>query len=464
MFNFLWSLLAFGFYTFALLLLTGQTFSWKETRRTFYVGSRRYGALSSLMTFCATWMSAASLVGFILWMMRDGYVAFSSSVLGWMLGLVPMPFLVYRLRKRRSVSIPEWLSAEYGDHRWRFLGGLAILFSYSVYLVIQFRAFGEIVSYMLQIPLGFSATALVYLFVLYTTFGGYPSVVRSDALNFCLIAAGVTIAFISAVSAYGTPLAAHRQIAETSPVMLDSWHSGVSTFAMVMSWGLGVASNPQYSIRLMAVRTTSDAMKVIFGAPFVIGWIYFAATNLGLILSAFKPLSIPMPLGSADFPSFFSQALPIWGSLPLLIAILAAVVSTANSELLIATSALCNDLRFSARKSNAQDSPFVDKKFLQENRVAVVFIASVSLLMSQIPLPEILTIGRMSWTVFAVCFFFPLYFRFDGDRARKKIFMAVSVSLAMHAVTSIFTPLSVEISMLVQIGAQAIYFMGIRKS
>ena len=168
---------AFAGYTLALLLLTGQAFAWNETRSLFYLGGRRTGMWTSLATFCATWMSAASVVGFTLWMMQDGFRAFGGSVNGWLLGLVPMPLLVFRLRRVRCLSLPEWLARIYGDERLRRLGGGALLFAYTLYLVIQFRAFGAVAAHLLQLPLGFAAAALVYLFVLYTTFGGYPSVV-----------------------------------------------------------------------------------------------------------------------------------------------------------------------------------------------------------------------------------------------------------------------------------------------
>ena len=102
-------LLAFGAYTISIILMTGQSFAWKETRLSFYLGGRRFTALPTTATFCATWMSPLSLVGYSMWLYSDGYVAFLASVNGWILGLLFFPFIVKRLRMKRVLSLPEWL-------------------------------------------------------------------------------------------------------------------------------------------------------------------------------------------------------------------------------------------------------------------------------------------------------------------------------------------------------------------
>lgn len=460
--KFLMHLCAFGLYTVALLLLTGRTFAWDESRKTFYLGGMKYGTLMSLATFCATWMSAASLVGFTVWIMQDGYIAFAGSVHGWLLGTFGMSLLVYRLRKRRVLSVPEWMAVEYGDSRLRYLGGVALFFAYTLYLVIQFRAFGEVASHMLQIPIGLYSAALVYLFVLYTTFGGYPSVVRSDALNIVLILVGVTLALVAAIHVYGTPFEAHALLARTSPDMLSSWHSwrdGLVTLTLTLSWGFGVASNPQYSVRLISARSTSDALRVTMIAPFVVGWIYFCLTNIGIVCRAFLPEGLSVPAGTEGFAAFFDAALPLWAALPLLVAVLAAAVSTANSELLIVTCALCYDLN--AAKSAPADR-FDEFRFLFYNRITIVVVASISLVLSQLPLPGILAIGRISWTMLAVCFFFPLYFKLNTPEIRPHIFSVVSTTLLLHLGLIFLTEVSAEVSMLIQLAVQGVLFLLLR--
>ena len=447
----------FAGYTLALLLLTGQAFAWNETRTRFYLGGRRTGLWMSLATFCATWMSAASLVGFTLWMMQDGFRAFGGSVNGWLLGLVPMPLLVARLRRLRCLSLPEWLAREYGDPRLRQLGGVALLFAYTLYLVIQFRAFGAVAAHMLQLPLGFAATAQVYLFVLYTTFGGYPSVVRSDALNLCLILVGVTLAAGAALHLHGSPLGAARTLAARAPELLNpwtSWREGLTTLTLGLAWGLGVAANPQYGVRILAARRSRDALGMLCLAPLFLGWIYLCLSVLALAARAAWP-QIPLSSDPAAFARLFDGGLPPWAALPLLLAVLAAAVSTANSQLLLAACSLCHDL-LSPSPREPKD-PFGEDRFLLQNRLAIVAIATGSLVLSQIPLPGILALGRMSWTVVAVCFLFPLYL--PRSMAPRQLYAVLASALGVHGLLSTLSTLTPETSLLVALAFEGAFWL-----
>ena len=248
-------LAAFAVYTISIILLTGQSFPQRESLRSFYIGRRGVPLWPTVGTFCATWISPLSLVGFSMWYYREGYIAFWASVNGWMLGFLLFPFIVGRLRRARVVSLPEWLEKTYGDVRVRKLAAAAMVFLYTIYLVIQFRAFGVIVSYMLEIPQGFASTSLIYLFVLYTTFGGYPSVVRSDTLNLLLIVAGVSAAAWFAVpGGFSLSAAAGILSAEGERFAAEglSLSGALSGTVIMLAWGLGVAGNPQYAIRIIA--------------------------------------------------------------------------------------------------------------------------------------------------------------------------------------------------------------------
>jgi SSS family solute:Na+ symporter len=468
-------LAVFAAYTFAVLFLTGPTFAFEENRSRFYLGNRRTGTWMSMATFVATWMSAASLLGYTVWLAQDGYVAMAGSVNGWLLGLAPMPFLVARIRSIRALSMPEWLGRRYGDPRLRTLAAAALLSAYTLYLVIQFRGFGSVVGQLLGIRHPVVAASLIYLFVVYTTFGGYPSVVRSDALNLGIIVLGVTVAGIAAVAPWGGPSGLHRALAARAPEALISWRSlpdGIEVGAMMLAWGLGVASNPQYAIRIQAARTPEAAWRMLALSTVLIGWIYLLLTLFGLAGR------LAAPGGTPDFPTLAALTAPGPGALLLLLAVLAAAVSTANSQLLLAACSLCHDLgglrrdsggrgaavrvhpplepssgkpRFEPPSGGIRD-PFREDRFLFLNRAAVVGIATAALALSLLPLPGILVLGRMSWTVVALCFFLPLY---APSRAKGRgLFLASSVALALHTLL-ISAGLSPEIALLFALPVEA---------
>ena len=148
----LYQLSAFLLYALFLIFLAARAFPSTEDRYSFYLDRRKIGLWPSLATFCATWMSAASITGFTFWLSSGGYAAFTGSVYGWLLGLLFLPFVVRKLRTLRVLSLPEWLSKTYGDERLRKVAALALVMAYTLYIVIQFRAFGTIVAHLLFHP------------------------------------------------------------------------------------------------------------------------------------------------------------------------------------------------------------------------------------------------------------------------------------------------------------------------
>lgn len=440
--SFFYPLLLFSGYTLAIILLTGPSFSWNETRRSFYIGSNRTGLLASLATFCATWLSVVSLVGYTVWLYHGGYSAFMGSVNGWLLGITLMPFLVRRLRASRSLSVPDWLATTYNDSRLKPLGGAVLLFTYLFYLVIQFEGVDAVVGYMLGVPNGAVSTFLIFLFVLYTTLGGYVSVVRSDVLNLLFILVGVTVPAVYVLREVGSLGQIHADLSLMAPEMLSggtSLSAAFSTFALMLAWGLGIAVNPQYSIRIMAARKRRDAYWMLCLAPVVLGWVYFSITLIGLGCRVLAP-----QLGLVEdlaFPTLLAEALPLSVGMFFLIAALAAAVSTANSQLLLAAGSLCYDLwpflSRTAEKKRTHDLMH-EERFLFANRLAVAVLLLIAMCLAQLEMPEMLLIGRYSWTVIAVCFSAPLLL--PRLVPQKGLFECLVGSLLFHvAIMALFS-------------------------
>lgn len=378
-----------------------------------------------------------------MWFYEVGYEAFIGAAVGWMLGLIPMPFLVFKLRKSRSLSLPQWLEEAYSDGRLRILTATTLVVAYSLYLVIQFRAFGTVLSHMFNVN-QILATALIYLFVLYTTFGGLPSVVRSDSINIVLIVAGITIAAVALMAYHGFPTQLHDMARSSSPHLFDMPLRGKGILILAGSMAtrsLGVASNPQYAIRIMSAKTRRTALSMLLISSLVIGWIYFCLTLLALGGHLFVPGFVSMPAEVA-FSKLFTSLLPPFPAVFLLMAVLAAAVSTANSQLLLATCSLCYDI---FRRPSKPEGFMEEERFLLFNRWVVALMASGALVMSLLPLPDILWLDRFSWTMVAICFFLPLYF--PGKR-RSGLFHATGSALIFHTLLSTLLAVPPEFTIL----------------
>ncbi len=389
-------------------------------------------------------MSAASLLGYTVLLHQEGYGAFTTSVNGWMLGLPLLPLAIVRLRKSRALSLPQWLGDVYDDERLRTLSALSLLVVYTVYLVIQFRAFGAIVGSMLDIG-GGMASLLVYLFVLYTTFGGLSSVVRSDGLNLLVIIAAVTVAAVAIKAQTGWFPSIHDRIGETAPHLLRPWPKGeaFSSFAIALGWGLGVAANPQYCIRLMSCRNRRTAALTVAISSLAIAWIYLCLTLTGLGAKVLMPF-VTGGNQEAAFSRLMEATLPPVPLAILMVGVLAAAVSTANSQLLLAASSFCYDLQGEGRIPSP--NPMEEDDFLFRNRIAVAAIATVALFMSHLPLPGILQLGRYSWSTVALCFLLPLYT--PRVQVRRGLFGAMGSALITYNCLVWFGQMAPEVAML----------------
>ena len=219
-----------------------------------------------------------------------------------------------------------------------------------------------------------------------------------------------------------------RRLAVEAPELVKPstpWGLLGGTGAMMLGWGMGVAANPQYAVRILSARSPRVALGMLAIVPFFLGWIY-----LGLTAFAATGRLVAAPVlrqgGEGAFLLMVSSVLPAVPASLFLLALIAAAVSTANSQLLLAASSFCYDLMDHWRTALPEDL------FLFRNRLTVTAIATLALGGSLLPFPDILTVGRFSWTVVALCFFLPLFWPLSGHR--RGLFEAMGLSLVLHGV------------------------------
>ncbi len=145
---------------------------------------------------------------------------------------------------------------------------------------------------MLDIPSGFASTSLIYLFVLYTTFGGYISVGKERHAQPLLIVLGVTVAAAFALpSGFSFTSAADVFLMKGQLESVKSLSSAeiFSAFAIMLSWGLGVAGNSPVRCQNTCQPDRKDAYKMIAASPFIVGWIYICVTFFILVCRSYYP-------------------------------------------------------------------------------------------------------------------------------------------------------------------------------
>ena len=241
--------------------------------------------------------------------------------------------------------------------------------------------------------------------VLYTLFGGFLGASYTDMVQGLLMLAALIILPIMAFFYVGGPTGAYETITQVNPTAM-SWFAGTTFMGIISTaaWGLGYFGQPHIITRFMAMRSAADAPT---GRRIGIGWMILTvvgACSAGLIGIAFFAKHPEATLTDTDAAeSVFldlSQILlhPLLAGF-VLAAVLAAIMSTLSSQLVVCSSALAEDLYgvVSAKKlSNTQG--------LWLGRAGVLVIAVIAMVLAFNPDASVLELVSFAWAGFGAAF------------------------------------------------------------
>ena len=298
-------LIYFTAYSAVLVWIGKRSFHRGDTPGQFYLGGRQLGTVRCMMTFAGTWISAATVLGFTGSVFESGYAALVYSVIPWYIGAIFLVCLSRQLYRNDILTIPELFRRRFGSKRLQVLVAAVMIFTYIFYLVIQIRGFGLVASSLFDIPYGISIL-LIYLFILYANFGGFHTVAQTDAFNLITLLLGTAMVFIVVVFQAGGIGAIHREAAQISGMAYPSMQYatdpgdllrlfGKGKFAPMMSitmffgWGLGLAANPQYMVRIIAAKDARTSRRMILLSLALLALLYFAFLQIGLGMRVMFP-------------------------------------------------------------------------------------------------------------------------------------------------------------------------------
>ena len=248
----------------------------------------------------------------------------------------------------RAITVGDWMETRFGDRRQilRILGSVVILVMAGTYMAAQLTGSGKTFESFLGIPYetGVILGAVVILF--YTSFGGLKAVAWSDLIQATLMAAALVALPIVAINEIGGLSVLAERLASADPGLLRPLGaSGASTqgFADVIShMGIGLAflGAPHLLVRFMASKDRRTLSDGGFMAAFVIVLFDLGAVLTGMAGRVLYP-QIADPEGI--LPLLASDLMPPVVTGLFLTAVLAAIMSTADSVLLLASSAVVRD-------------------------------------------------------------------------------------------------------------------------
>lgn len=284
-------------------------------------------------------------------------------------------------RENHSITIPDYLEAHFQDktHTLRVLSVVIIFVCMMAYIASQFTAIGKTFDALFGVPHYLSIPIGGAVIIMYTMMGGFLAVAWTDFAQGLVMAAGLVILALAAVLSLGGLSEAIRQVNAQSPEIL-SWTGGktvpvfMGAVVGLLGIGLGYPGQPHVLTRYMAAK---DAAVIEKGTWIAIGWgvlIYGSAIILGICGRAILPgLEDPEHL----FPRAADMLLPpVWTAI-VLTGVLAAIMSTVSSQIIVAASTVAHDVC-----GKLLDRQLSHEKMLAVSRAAVLILGVGAMLIA----------------------------------------------------------------------------------
>ena len=272
-------------------------------------------------------------------------------MVGQMIGIGASWWLMSRRLKKLSdetdsITVPDVLVARFAD-KWHLLRGAAVLIiviMVTTYVTAQMVATGKAFSEFLGMNYETGVVVGSVIIIAYTFVGGYKAVSYTDVVQGVLMLLGLIAVPTAAIIASGGLDGVTQSLRQQDPALLDMFAIidrpvwiGIASFLAV---GLPFLGVPQLLIRYMSARDDTEIRKARIMSMIVLFLFAFGAVTAGVAGRALYPgLDDPESI----FPVISSNLFPPVIAGMLLVVVLSAIMSTVDSLLLLASSAVVRD-------------------------------------------------------------------------------------------------------------------------
>ena len=299
----------------------------------FFVNNRSSGAVHTGFSLAASCIGGSATIGMAGLAWQVGAPAFwwlGSGACG--LALLTM-FIVRRVRATEAYTMPEIVAAWIGP-RARTLVSLIIMPAWLAILAAQFTAMGKLTAALTGMAPEWALVVGAAVIVAYSCLGGQASVIRSDLPQCLLLLAGILVALFWLFGYDPAPLEAlHLELVN------ESFGPDRFSYFMIIMGGSYLVC-PMLFGRILSARSSTDAIRGCWLAVAMLLASAAAVVALGVLCRGFVPAGTP----ADDVLASAIRLLPSWVGMLLLVALLSAVLSSADSCLVTASTVLCNDL------------------------------------------------------------------------------------------------------------------------
>ncbi|TXC90492.1 sodium/proline symporter PutP [Metabacillus litoralis] len=374
----------------------------------YMLGGRSLGPAVTALSAGASDMSGWLLMGLPGAMFATGlssaWIVIGLTLGAWANWLYVAPRLrTYTELANDSITIPAFLENRFNDSTkiLRLFSGVIILIFFTFYVSSGMVSGGVLFNSILNLEYHTGLWIITGVVVAYTLFGGFLAVSWTDFVQGIIMIIALILVPIVTIFHIGSPSDAVSEIRSIDFALLDIF-KGTSLLGIIslFAWGLGYFGQPHIIVRFMAISSVKEIKKA---RRIGMSWMIFS--SIGAMLTGFlgiayyskqgleisDPETIFIELGNILFHPIITGFL--------ISAILAAVMSTISSQLLVTSSSLTEDLYKTFFRRSA-----TDKELVFVGRLSVLAVSILALWLAWEQNNTILGLVSYAWAGFGAAF------------------------------------------------------------
>ncbi len=378
-----YTLLGFIIYLIIVFIVGFITYRNNKSHDDFFIGGRKLNPWVVAFSERASGESAWLLLGLPGAALAGGFMQ-SWTALGCVLGIIFYWFVIakgLRIESERlnAITLPNFFAERFGEKGKviRVLATLIIVFFFTFYLAAQFNGAGKVLFVTFNIPHIWGIVIGVVVIVFYTMMGGFFAVAWTDLIQGIIMIGALVILPI-----YGFIELAEQGKSLSQAVGSEGTHfnsfvenkTGWAAAAVIisgLSWGLGYMGQPHLLTRFMSIKSpdkikTSRAIAITWAIPAFAGAMIIGLIGLALYGNGYY----------ADveeiMPHLATTLLPTWLAGIFISGAIAAMMSTADSQLLVITSSVIEDFY---HKTLGKD--VTEKRLLYLSRLITIVVGAI---------------------------------------------------------------------------------------
>lgn len=410
-----WVIVAFVFYLLVMVVIGAAYAKKSNNAEEYFLGGRSLGGFVAALSAQASDMSGWLLMGlpgaiFLTGLCGDGWVAVGlliGTICNWL--LVASRLRKYTIKANNSLTLPKFFENRYRDEKriLLFISSIVIVVFFAVYCASALAAGGQLFQSILGLDYTIALTIGALVILVYTFLGGFMAVCVTDFIQGTLMLVALLAVPILAVIFMGKSgvditagLAANGITAEATPGFLNMFAgNNVVSIISGLAWGLGYFGMPHILVRFMAVKDEKEMTK---SKGVAITWVTISlimAAVIGIVGRAYMNYDEVMAAGNEKIfiemiKKIFMEEMnaPLVGGV-FLCGIMAAIMSTADSQLLVSASAVAEDIFKGIAKRDADD-----KTVMTVSRITIIAIAIIAYIIALDPNSSIMGLVSNAWS------------------------------------------------------------------